>query len=149
MAEMGRPRKEFDWKLLESHARNQSTEAFAAEVMLIAQGIEPNKTNVSAQVKLIQRRLRERWDIGYVEFVEQKKQYVKSSLRGWQLKAASEGNVTMQIWLGKQYLDQKDKSSQEISGPDGKPLGGKPEITDEQLEAKIKEYSLKYGLKIE
>lgn len=34
----------------------------------------------------------------------------KSSLRRMQWKAAKGGNVTMQIWLGKQLLEQKDKS---------------------------------------
>jgi len=31
------------------------------------------------------------------------------SLRRWQLKSAEKGNVTMQIWLGKQHLGQKEK----------------------------------------
>lgn len=146
---MGRPKKDFDWKLLESSARNQATETFAAEIMITAKGEEVNKNSLDAQVRMIQRRLKERHGLTYVQFVDQKKQYVKSALRGWQLEAAKNGNATMLIWLGKQYLDQKDKSAHEISGPDGQPLSGKPEISDEQLEAKIKEYSLKYGLKIE
>jgi len=33
----------------------------------------------------------------------------KMSIRRQQYKAADGGNVTMQIWLGKQYLNQKDK----------------------------------------
>ena len=31
------------------------------------------------------------------------------SLRRWQLKSAEKGNVTMQIWLGKQHLGQREK----------------------------------------
>ena len=31
------------------------------------------------------------------------------SLRRWQMKSAEKGNVTMQIWLGKQHLGQKEK----------------------------------------
>ena len=31
------------------------------------------------------------------------------SLRRWQFANAQQGNTTMQIWLGKQYLGQKDK----------------------------------------
>ena len=38
----------------------------------------------------------------------------KASLRRMQYGAANKGNVTMQIWLGKQYLGQNDK--QEITG---------------------------------
>lgn len=33
---------------------------------------------------------------------------LRSNLRQWQLKAARDGNVTMQIWLGKQMLGQQD-----------------------------------------
>ena len=29
------------------------------------------------------------------------------------------GNVTMQIWLGKQMLGQTDKSETEVTSPDG------------------------------
>lgn len=36
----------------------------------------------------------------------------KISLRRWQFRAAEAGNCTMLIWLGKQYLGQKD--TQEI-----------------------------------
>lgn len=58
----------------------------------------------------------------------------KSSLRRMQYHTAEKGNATMQIWLGKQYLGQKDK--QEITGKDGEPLNPK-QMTDEQLMAKI------------
>lgn len=34
---------------------------------------------------------------------------LKLSLRQWQLEAAKRGNITMLIWLGKQYLDQTEK----------------------------------------
>jgi hypothetical protein len=34
-----------------------------------------------------------------------------------QWKSAQDGNVTAQIWLGKQMLGQRDKH--ELSGPDG------------------------------
>lgn len=41
----------------------------------------------------------------------------KASLRRAQWKSAQDGNVTAQIWLGKQMLGQRDKH--EMSGPDG------------------------------
>lgn len=44
----------------------------------------------------------------------------RMSLRRLQWKKAQEGNTTMLIWLGKQYLGQSDK--QELSGKDGQPL---------------------------
>ena len=44
----------------------------------------------------------------------------KMSLRRLQWKLADKGNVTMAIWLGKQYLGQTDK--QEFSGDDSRPI---------------------------
>lgn len=46
----------------------------------------------------------------------------RASLRRHQYKAAENGNATMQIWLGKQWLDQKDKSLNEVTGADGAPI---------------------------
>jgi len=40
----------------------------------------------------------------------------KASLRRMQYKAAEDGNPTMLIWLGKQYLGQRDKKDVEHSG---------------------------------
>lgn len=61
-------------------------------------------------------------DIGYVlgcdeaqirrrfaEIVAKGRAVRRNSLRKWQWKAAREGNITMLIWLGKQYLGQADK----------------------------------------
>lgn len=44
----------------------------------------------------------------------------RASLRRMQYKAAEEGNSTMLVWLGKQYLGQRDKS--EITGDNGGPV---------------------------
>ena len=44
-----------------------------------------------------------------MEAVNEGKEIGKSSLRRMQWKNAQDGNVTMQIWLGKQYLGQSDK----------------------------------------
>jgi len=52
----------------------------------------------------------------------------KASLRRMQWKSAEGGNVTSQIWLGKQYLGQRDK--QELTGKDGEQLSVKFEIVD-------------------
>lgn len=47
------------------------------------------------------------------EYIKEKQNGGKMSLRRAQWKAAENGNVTMQIWLGKQWLNQTDK--QEVS----------------------------------
>ncbi len=44
----------------------------------------------------------------------------RQSIRRLQYKAAAAGNVTMLIWLGKQYLGQRDR--QEVMGKDGGPI---------------------------
>ena len=55
----------------------------------------------------------------FSDYIGQKKLGGKASLRRSQWKLAKDGNATMLIWLGKNMLDQKDKS--EITGPDGGP----------------------------
>ncbi len=48
--------------------------------------------------------------LGFSEYYEQKRGRGRVSLRRKQFQLAIEGNVTMLIWLGKQYLGQSDKS---------------------------------------
>ena len=45
----------------------------------------------------------------FSETYKRKNSKGKIALRRWQMKSAEKGNVTMQIWLGKQYLGQKEK----------------------------------------
>lgn len=42
----------------------------------------------------------------------------KISLRRWQFRSAENGNVSMQIWLGKQYLGQTDQQELKVSKSD-------------------------------
>lgn len=46
----------------------------------------------------------------------------KASLRREQYKTAQNGNATMQIWLGKQWLEQTDKTENTLQGPNGGPV---------------------------
>jgi len=46
----------------------------------------------------------------------------KSILRRLQWQAALGGNITMQIWLGKQLLGQSDRQSAELTGDGDGPL---------------------------
>lgn len=61
-----------------------------------------------------EKKAREIWDAG--------RESGKASLRRMQFKTAQAGNTTMQIWLGKQYLGQKDKQELEQYGKDGGPI---------------------------
>ena len=41
------------------------------------------------------------------------------SIRRAQMKLLEKGNATMGVWLGKQYLGQRDITPVELSGPNG------------------------------
>ena len=60
----------------------------------------------------------------------------KASLRRLQYQSAQKGNVTMQIWLGKQYLGQAEKIEADVT-------------TDEEKRKEMKAFmeSIKYGKK--
>lgn len=49
------------------------------------------------------------------EYIKEHQMGGKMSLRRAQWKAAESGNVSMQIWLGKQWLGQKEQAEVELS----------------------------------
>lgn len=63
----------------------------------------------------------------------------RASLRRMQYAAAQGGNPTMMIWLGKQYLHQRDKQDTEITGKDGGPVELISKMSDEEIERKARE----------
>ena len=103
----GRPRLTFDLRLVEDLGKIQSTHSELAAVL-----------NVS--IETVKRRLKE--DPEFCAAYEKGLEHGKSSLRRIQWKAALGGNTTMQIWLGKQYLSQRDMHSAELTGAKGEPL---------------------------
>lgn len=109
----GRPPKFFDWNILESLAIVEADCRYVAERILLASKevtIEDlNKTMIDSMVKRINRKLRDRYDCSYVQYVDQKKESWRVKLRVLQRKTAEKGNAVMQIWLGKQDLGQTDK----------------------------------------
>lgn len=105
----GRPRLEFDWNLVESLSMLEATESFIAERLIVQDGDEVNHLTIQAKIKLMQNRIRERFDCSFVQFRQQKLEYRRVQLREWQWKAAERGQTAMLIWLGKNYLDQSDK----------------------------------------
>ena len=67
----------------------------------------------------LNRRLKE---MGYANFEDLYRKHNdegKMSLRRLQWSAAEKGNSQMLVWLGKQYLNQKDKTNMELTGEDG------------------------------
>jgi hypothetical protein len=62
---------------------------------------------------------RRKKDQNFQEVIERGKRTGLISLRRAQFGAALKGNATMLVWLGKNLLQQKDRLSSEISGPNG------------------------------
>lgn len=105
----GRPRIKIDYAACEKLARIMCTQSEIAEVLGVSLStLEHDKEFLRIHKKGI--------EAG------------KASLRRMQWKSAEGGNVTSQIWLGKQYLGQRDK--QELTGKDGEQLSVKFEIVD-------------------
>ncbi len=94
----GRPRLTFDLRMVEDLGKIQSTHSELAAVLGVS-------------VDTVERRLKD--DEEFCGAYEKGLENGRSSLRRIQWKAALGGNTTMQIWLGKQYLGQRD-SRQEI-----------------------------------
>jgi len=103
----GRPRLTFDLRLVEDLGKIQSTHAELAAVL-------------DCHLETVRDRLKN--DPEFSAAYEKGLENGKSSLRRIQWKAALSGNTTMQIWLGKQYLQQRDMRSTELTGAEGKPL---------------------------
>ena len=98
---MGRPRLSFDLRQVEELGKIQSTQAELAAVL--GCGLSTVKDRIAN-------------DEEFAAAYERGREAGKSSLRRLQWKAALSGNITMQIWLGKQYLGQSDRQSLEHKG---------------------------------
>lgn len=103
-AVMGRPPKlnesEEILKQIEGLARIQCTQREAAAVLRVHR-------NTLSDFLSSSEKAREAWDNGL--------ESGKASLRRLQFKAAENGNPTMAIWLGKQWLDQRDKVDENVN----------------------------------
>ena len=101
MARTGRPRKEINEKLFENLCAIQCTEKEICSVL------ECCEDTLNAWCKRT-------YKMTFSDAYKNKSQLGKSSLRRAQFKLA-EKNAAMAIWLGKQYLDQKDVVEQNIT----------------------------------
>lgn len=90
---VGRPRMEFDTQRIERMARIGCTDEEIA--ILCSCSIET--------IKRSKKRCSE-----FSAAIEKGKTNFKKSLRRMQYEVAKKGNATMLIWLGKQYLGQRD-----------------------------------------
>lgn len=63
------------------------------------------KTEIAAFFNVSERTIRD----NFADIFIKGRELGKAKLRDYQLKSVAKGNVTMQIWLGKQYLGQTDQ----------------------------------------
>ena len=96
MAKAGRPRKEIDKKQFESLC------AFQCTLFEVCSFFDVTDKTLDAWC-------RRTYGANFSEVFREKRQIGKISLRRSQFKLA-ESNATMAIWLGKQYLGQKDNA---------------------------------------
>jgi hypothetical protein len=108
----GRPKKEINWDLVDQLLGIFCTGEECAAVLGV--DYDTLKTAVNRLKKM-----------SFSEYSEIKKGAGRASLRRRQFRM-SETNPAMCIWLGKQYLGQKD--TQEITGRDGQPLLPMPPV---------------------
>jgi hypothetical protein len=100
----GRPRKPIDLKLLENMCKISCTKQEIADIFEIS-------------LETLENRIMEEFSVNFSGFYKRFQGQGKMSLRRLQWNNAKKGNVTMQIFLGKQYLGQSDKV--EAVAPDG------------------------------
>ena len=97
---MSRPKKMVDWEQFDKLCSMQ------CPIREIASWFDMTTDTLEA-------RIREEHNCSFSDIFEQKRGKGKISIRRKQYDVAMSGNVTMLIWLGKQYLGQADK--QEVS----------------------------------
>ena len=66
----------------------------------------------NCSIDTIENRVKETHGITFSEYFSKKRSSGKISLRRKQYETAMAGNPTLLIWLGKQYLNQTDKTEQ-------------------------------------
>ena len=104
----GRPRYVLDWAIVENLLQSDCSGTEIASYLGIS-----NDT--------LYERTKEEKGVSFSEFSLKFKQKGDSILKSKQFESAVvDKNITMQIWLGKQRLNQRDK--QEVTGKDGKDL---------------------------
>jgi len=91
----GRPQKEIDYALLDKLCQYMCTGEECAAILGIS-------------FDTLSRGLIRDGHEGFAEYRERASAPAKMSLRRAQFKSALGGNVTMQIWLGKVYLGQRE-----------------------------------------
>lgn len=94
---MSRPKINIDWAKVDFYLRAHCDGVGIAGIL----GIHPDTLYLAVQSE---------FKMGFSEYSAKKKSEGKELIRGKQFQLALEGDKTMLVWLGKQYLEQRDKS---------------------------------------
>lgn len=94
---MARPKANIDWLKVDRYLQAQCEGTGIAGLL----GINP---------ETLYRHCQEKHKMGFDAYSAIKKSEGKELLRGKQFEMAMKGNTAMVIWLGKQYLEQREKS---------------------------------------
>ncbi len=130
----GRPQKKIDYKTLDSLCQIQCTGEECASIL----GMDYDTLN---------NRLKEDGNGCFSDYYNEKAPGGRASLRRRQYKAAMEGNATMLVWLGKNWLGQTDKHESTVEVEHKGGVMRVPEVKDvtaweegaEQSQAELKE----------
>lgn len=112
---MGRPRISIDWDQVEKMCAIHCTGEEQAAIL----GVSYDTLNRACQ--------REH-DMSFAEYFKQKASHGKMSLRRKQYTTAMDGNTTMLVWLGKNWLGQSDQ-------PEAEPVDLQPIVVQRADEA--------------
>lgn len=93
---MPRPPADINWDTVDQYLHAQCDGVAIAGIL----GIAP---------ETLYRRCEQDHNIGFDQYSRQKKTQGKELLRQKQFDTAMSGDKTMLVWLGKQYLDQKER----------------------------------------
>jgi hypothetical protein len=111
---MGRPVKEFDWGLVDSLCGLNASMDYVCERLIAKDGVEYNAKSLNSKRQHLERKIKNRFGITFVQYREKKIDPMRISVLKKQYEVAMAGNVTMLIWLGKQLLGQTDVEKSEV-----------------------------------
>jgi Asp-tRNA(Asn)/Glu-tRNA(Gln) amidotransferase A subunit family amidase len=99
---MARPKKPFDWSKLDAILQYGACLADCADIMDVSEDT-------------VERQIKKEHNLRFAEYRLKKMSKMRVGILKKQVEVAMSGNVTMLIWVGKQYLGQVDKIEQETN----------------------------------
>lgn len=112
---MGRPKIEINFNVVKGMCSIMATEEEIANYF-------------GCTIQTINERCKNELGCTFLDLFKKNSAGGKISLRRSQFKFAAKGNSALNIWLGKQYLGQRDKAAVDLSSSDGS-MSPKPVIT--------------------